>query len=176
MDPTQPPGKISSGCAKSFCEPCLESLKSTSVPYYMIASEAYCGTNDIGTGVLREKEPRYFEDVEYCEDVAYENTWTAEEYETNVENYYLTYNGITTRAIYGRKLFVTEGGLWGLQIPRYSRETRLSFLPVPKTLLSCELAKEGCLRFMGIAMCVVSVWWSCLTMLINLLWSMLSND
>lgn len=80
-----------------------------------------------GTGVLMEKEPRYFEDVEYCTGLSKgnrdENTLSGW-----YKNDYRRYASDLETVVYGRKLFVTEGGSMGLADPPVQPGDKIVFL------------------------------------------------
>lgn len=81
-----------------------------------------------GTGALVEKEPRYFEDVAYCTDLAYGDKGTEDGSRHEYQLGYRRYVKDSERTIYGRKLFVTEGGLLGLADPLVKAGDKIVFL------------------------------------------------
>ncbi|KAF3762911.1 hypothetical protein M406DRAFT_72882 [Cryphonectria parasitica EP155] len=80
-----------------------------------------------GTGVLMEKEPRYFEDVEYCTDLSNGNRDENTLYDW-YKSAYQRYALDLEKVVYGRKLFVTEGGSMGLADPPVQPGDRIVFL------------------------------------------------
>lgn len=84
-----------------------------------------------GSGALIEKEPRYFEDVEYCSEFIYYNKHgdlNESSLRRAYESGYQWYTRELELVIYGRKLFVTEGGSLGLADPRVHSGDQIVFL------------------------------------------------
>lgn len=84
-----------------------------------------------GSGALIEKEPRYFEDVEYCSEFIHHNEHgdlDESNLRSEYESDYRRYTRELEPVIYGRKLFVTEGGSLGLADPPVHPGNQIVFL------------------------------------------------
>lgn len=81
-----------------------------------------------GTGALMRKEPQYFEDVEYCTNLSRGGMdhGTSRAMCNEACNWF---DDKLEKAVYGRKLFVTEGGSLGLGEPAVQPGDQIVFLP-----------------------------------------------
>ncbi|KAL1866693.1 hypothetical protein Daus18300_006637 [Diaporthe australafricana] len=105
----------------------------------LVALNTYCGDENSnpympfggvlwykqhGTGELMMREPQYFEDIEYCTMLSLGDMDDAWWYDSDYDWYVKELE----KAIYGRRLFVTEGGYLGLGEPLVQAGDEIGFL------------------------------------------------